>query len=232
MKIRAQASTFFVSLALLTNMWLDARVHLVLSAALTDDYYEFRKQQYIDMFCTLLKFGYKDPFVIEAVKKRSPTFLDTYSKNVFYSQVNNSDLKNKGINEATTMLEGLKYFNFDPEDMILKITGRYQCINDFFLKFVENNSDADAIVKFTPDGQVLTLCYAMKQKHFIHMFEHLDYASMETNTIYLEQTVGHYIRNRIEQGNFKVISVDRLYVRSNYLGSNCIPGNPTEIVEH
>ena len=208
------------------------KVRLVLSAALTDYYYDFRKQQYIDMFNNLTRLGYKDPYVIEAIKKRGPTFIECYTKNTFYSSVNNDKLRNKGINEATTMLEGLKHFNFDPEDMVLKVTGRYECVGDTFLKFVERNQQADAIVKFTADGQVLTLCYAMKQKHFIHMFEHLNYKKMEDETIYLEQAVGEYIRYRMNQGNFKVIVVDKLYVRSNYLGSNCIPGNPTEVVNH
>lgn len=224
---------FIATILLLSvNMETYTKVRLVLSAALTDYYYEFRKQQYVAMFDNLTKLGYKDPYVIEAIKKRGPTFIDRYTKNTFYSSVNNDTLRNKGINEATTMLEGLKYFNFDPEDMVLKITGRYECIGDTFLKFVERNQQADAIVKFTADGQVLTLCYAMKQKHFIHMFEALNYRKMEAETIYLEQAVGEYIRYRMKQGNFKVIVVDKLHVRSNYLGSNCIPGNPTEVVNH
>src|SRR5256885_4787014 len=44
------------------------------------------------------------------------------------------------------------HFNFDPNDMILKLTGRYQPISDYFFKLVENNPQYDAIVKVNGDS--------------------------------------------------------------------------------
>jgi hypothetical protein len=209
----------------------------VLSAAITDGYYETRKQQYADMFKTLTQFGYKNPYVIEALKKRGPTYFEQWTQNVFYATENNPKLKNVGINEALTMLEGLKYFNFDPEDMVIKLTGRYECTSDKFLKFVESHQDVDAIVKFTPDGKVLTLAYAMKFKHFIHMFEHLDYDAMEKGPIYLEQAVGKYIIDRVKAGNFNVITLEKVYVKANLqqssTGASAVwgSGNNNEVLE-
>jgi hypothetical protein len=201
-------------LALTTSLNIMPKVHVVLTAAITNNYYETRKQQYVAMIQNLGRYGYTDVYIIEAIKKQGRSYFDDYSKNVFYATCNKSTLKNIGINEGLTMQEGLKHFNFAPEDMVLKLTGRYECTSDAFIKFVEAHQDADAVVKFTPDGQVLTLCYAMKYKHFMHMFETLDYDTMEKDMIYIETAVGKYIRDRMSDSNFKVISVDKVYVKA------------------
>ena len=225
----------FCLIALSSSIFIMPKIRILLTAAITNNYYEMRKQQYIAMISNLSRYGYQDAYVIEAIKRQGPSYFDELTKNVFYATVNKSTLKNIGINEGLTMLEGLKHFNFDPEDMILKLTGRYECTSDRFIKFVEAHQDADAIVKFTQDGQVLTLCYAMKYKHFIHMFEHLDYDLMEKDMIYIEKAVGKYIYDRIIAGNFNVISVDKVYVRADVRQSQTNStqtwnkGNSTEV---
>lgn len=202
----------------------EAEVRLVLSAALTDSYFEFRKRQYIESFSILSKHGYSNPYIIEALKKRGETFLDSYSQHVYYAQTNNPLLRNKGINEAKTMLEGLKYFNFAPDDIILKLTGRYHFKSDYFLKLVQNNQHLDAIVRFAPDGQQDTCCFAMKNKHLQRMFESLDYIAMEDHMINLEYAVAQYVQQRMRTGEFKVLVVDKLDLQANYYASSTNPG--------
>jgi hypothetical protein len=213
----------FINLFSMTSF---AEVRLVLSAALTDAYFELRKEQYIKSFSILAQYGYgyENAYVVEALRKKGLTFLDDYSNHVFYATVDDSALVNKGINEARTLLEGFYHFNFDSEDMIIKLTGRYYLLSDYFLKLVEKNSDLDAIVKLDSCGQVLTLFFAMRGKYFCDMYEHIDYVSMERNRINIEKEVADYIQKKEKAGNFKVLYVDKLDVQANRFGSSTAPG--------
>ena len=123
----------------------------------------------------LAQLGVQDFYIVEALKKSGPTFLETYSNNVFYATVNNQNLRNHGINEAKTLLEACEHFNFDPEDMVIKLTGRHRVTSDLLIKVVENNPGVDAFVKVNEDGNVFTVGFAMKYKYLKEMFENIDY---------------------------------------------------------
>lgn len=200
-----------------------SQVRLVLSAALTDNHFEFRKEQYIKAFNICAQYGYQNPYIIEALKKKGPTFLDDYSNNVFYASTNNQHLRNKGINEAKTMLEGLAHFNCDPEDMIIKVTGRYHLLSDSFLRTIESNLNYDAIVKLNPLGHLLTLGFAMKYKHFKQMYESLNYYSLEHDFISIEVVCGEYIQHKSKEGSLKVLYLERLDIEANLYGSSNAP---------
>ncbi len=206
------------------------KMHILLTAALTDAYFEFRRQQYITNFTGLDNFGYHDFYIVEALKKHGPTFLDDYSNHVFYATTNNPNLRNKGINEAQTMLEAIGYFNFNPEDMILKMTGRYRFISDRFLKLVENSSDYDAIIKIHwPTAQAYTLGFAMKCKYLQEMLQNINYWVMEDQMINLEREVAKYVlRKKNKNKNFKVLYVENLDIEVNVFGSSVSTGAPNE----
>ena len=97
-----------------------AEVRVILTAALTNNHFELRKNQYIKSLDILSSYDYQNPYIVEALKKTGPTFLDEYSTNVFYSTCNNPSLKNHGVNEARSLLEALNYFEFADDDIILK----------------------------------------------------------------------------------------------------------------
>lgn len=202
-----------------------ATVRIVCSAALTDQYFEFRQQQYIDSFNILARLGYPDFYVVEAVRKKGPTFLENYTKNVFYATVNNPRLRNNGINEAKTLLEGCRHFHFDPNDIIIKLTGRHSFITDYLIKLVENNQGFDAFVKVNEDENAWTVGFAMRYKYFKEMFENIDYDSVEKNMIPIEYKVGDYIKKqKKENTSFKVFYLDRLDIKANLYGSSTCPG--------
>lgn len=207
-----------------------AQLRVVLTAALTDSHYEFRKSQYIETLMILAGYGYHDVYVVEALKKQGPTLLDDYSKNVFYSSANNQNLdhRNFGINEAKTLLEGLKYFDFDSEDMIVKMNGRSQPTSDKFLSLVKNNPDYDIFIRMA-NGGVFTLCFAIKNKYLLEWLENIDYVTMEKNMTTLEAEFYFYINRKLNQKAFKVFFVDELGMKYNYLGSTTLPGHPEEV---
>lgn len=207
-----------------------AQIRVVLTAALTDAYYEFRKAQYIESLELLASYGYQNVYIVEALKKHGPTFLDDYSNNVFYSLANDLTSRNQGTNEARTSLDGTYHFKFAPEDMIIKLTGRHHLLSGYFLKLVENNPDFDAFVKVDGDGNVYTVCFAMRCKYYQEMYEQMDYHFMEKNWVNLEYMVGYYIKHKIRDGNFKVYYVDKLDVTADNFGSSTAVGAPHNIV--
>lgn len=223
--MKSYKNLFFILILFSTFASIKAEVRLVLSAALTDSYFEFRKKQYIKALNIYSQCGYKNPYIIEAVKKDGPTFLDNYSTHVFYSKANIPQLANKGINENLTLLDGMAHFNFAPDDMIIKITGRYHLLSDYFLRTVEKNQDYDAIVKIDKSGHLRTLCFAMKYKFLKEMYESLDYKSLERNLISVEVVCGEYITKKIKDGTLKVLLLDTLGIRAFVHGSSTAPDN-------
>lgn len=214
---------FSVILAL-THINNNATLRIVLGTALTTAHFEFRKQQYIDMFARLKGYGYDTFYVVEGFKKEGPTFLDEYAPHVFYAQTSNPDLKNQGVNEARTQLEGTYHFMFDPDDMILKLTGRYHLLSDDFLRCVEQNADNfDAFVQINENGDVYTLGFAMRCKYFQEMYEQINYTAMEKNRINLETEVGNYIKRKLKDGSFRVFYITKLHIMANLFGSSAAP---------
>lgn len=209
---------FFQSLA------VNATIRVVCTAAITDKHAEFRKNQYVETFTLLAKYGYNNPYIVEALKKEGPTYLEEFSSNVFYATTNDPTFKNNGINEAATFLECLHHFNFDDEDMIIKFTGRHQLTSDFFLRLVEDNSDYDAFVKVNSNGDVYTLGMAMKCKYYKEMLERLDFKKMGYTMRPFEYDVGDYIKWKKRRGNFKVYYVEKLEMKAQLFGSSTFPG--------
>ena len=204
---------------------LTREVKILYTAALLDCDYELRKLEYIKSLDILKNYGYSNPYIVEAIKSANPTFLDNYSCNVMYSNVNDYSLRNKGINEARSIIEAFKQFNFNDKDMIIKITGRYFFTSDQFLKLVENNPSIDAFIKTDGLGQVFTGCFALRYKYFKTMLGQLDYDKMEHSMINIEQEVAIYINKIIKEQNANVMYCDKLDMLANI--GNSKPHQPT-----
>lgn len=212
------------------------QTRLLLTAALAEPHYEFRKMQYIEALNALVQYGYTDLYIVEALKKKGPTFLDDYSTNVFYATSNDPSIQNQGINESKTILEALYYYSFYSDDMIIKLTGRHCLISDYFLKLVENNPTYDAFVKISEglmpawaDGMVPTMCFAMKYKYLKEMYEQIDYDAMLQYNYPIEWMVANYIERKRDEGSFKIYFVDKIDIRVNAFASYACPGQPEKV---
>jgi hypothetical protein len=70
--------------------------------------------------------------------------LYTHSINMF-----NPNVKYKGNNELHDVKEAIKYYNIQDDDIVIKLTGRYELLNDSFFRFIqENENNYDAFIKF------------------------------------------------------------------------------------
>ena len=204
-----------------------ASIKIIYTAALLDRHFEGRKQEYIHTLRVLSQLGY-EPYIVEAIKKKGPTFLDQYCTKVFYAQSNNPNLRNKGVNEASTMLEAFNYFDFDDEDMIIKLTGRYYFESTLLFQRIEKNPDYDAFVKSHYPGEFFTGCFAMRYKYFKHMLEQLDFATMEKHFISVEHEVAEYIK----KAQIRFLQLNRLGVAGRNYASGGPGFNHTRPVTH
>jgi hypothetical protein len=228
--MKLKAITFF-SLCLINHV-ASAQIKLVLGTALTDSFCDVRKAQYLESFRILSSLGYNNFYVIEGFKRQGPTFLEDHCDNVFYASVQNPGLRNNGVNEARTLLEGCNYFNFSPEDMVIKMTGRYHWISNHFLRLVEDNPHIDAFIKINENNDTWTVAFAMRYKYLKEMYSKIDYNWLENAGISIESEVKKYILTKEKQGNFKVMFVDKLDLKAVMYGSSTNQhwnsGNPSQ----
>jgi hypothetical protein len=195
-------------------------IRVVCTSALINHAYAMRKQEYISSIHILKDFGYQ-PFIFEACQMGPPSF-EEYTPNVFYSNVNDYSLRNKGVNEAMSLIAGFSHYTFDDNDMIVKLTGRYRFNSRYFLTIVEKNPHFDAFIKIGPtvllyEGRAFTGCYAMRYKFFKHMLENLNLREMEERMIDFETVVGNYVNMLNEQG-YPVMYLENLDVTANIGG--------------
>jgi hypothetical protein len=196
-------------------------IRVVCASALIPQNYEKRKEEYINSLTLLKNYNYV-PYVFEACHPASPSFFDELTPHVFYSNVNNPHLRNKGVNEATSLMEGFKHYQFDDNDMIVKLTGRYHLLSRDFIKLVEDHPEVDVFVKCdpnypTPCGRVVTGGFAMRYHLFKKMLDGLDLIKMENEMIDIEVEVANFAQKMLRQGS-TVMYVDRLGIVANVGG--------------
>lgn len=186
---------------------VSAVVRVVCTAALIDDNYQEREKQYTRSLTSLRRLGL-DPYVVESCKQ-GPTFLNKYSNHVIYTQSNDASIKNKGVNEAVSLIIALKQWNFDPEDIIVKITGRYAVLTNDFFKLIEQNPDADIFVRAFSDHDIYSGLFAMRYKYFMEVLENIDFDIMANRPIAFEHIFGNYVND--VKNKLKIVYLERVY---------------------
>ena len=189
---------FLVAYSKETSDMSDTRIVIVCTAAVLDDNYEIRKQEYIQAIEKIKQFGFK-PYIVESCK-RELTFLDTLSDRVWYAKTNDFRLKNKGVNEAKAMLDFFEHNEFNDDDIIVKVTGRYLFIDDSFLEYIKSHVEYDAFVKdvckriiIGHQGDIFTGCFAMKHKYLIGFLKQLHLQKMEEEMACIEWELADYV---------------------------------------
>lgn len=117
---------------------------------------ENRKSQYIDGISKLKEViqqldiqNYKI-IIVENNGKRE-TFLNSLHSEVFYTNNNFIDTKNKGYKELEDIFEVIHFYNIHDNDFIVKMTGRYIVKNDSeFMNIIKNieNTNYQCVIKY------------------------------------------------------------------------------------
>lgn len=113
---------------------------------------EIRKKRYQDCISTLLTMVEHDPTIKPIIVENNGlrnTFLDELNCDVVYTANNSLNFPHKGVNELLDIKEVIHRYNIQDDDVIIKLTGRYNLKDMYFLNEVKQNSQTyDAFVKF------------------------------------------------------------------------------------
>ena len=177
-------------------------IKIILSTALIDDNISVtnRMNEYKECFEIIKNLGY-DFSIVETVAEKSD-FLEKYSNNVIYTNVNGS-YKNRGTNYVNSFSKFLNESTYNDDDIIIHITGRYPLIDDsFFINCL--NLDINKIGCFKKDtwDQFYLFLYAMRFKHLKILLNSIDVDYMEKNMINLEMIFS----NKIPHENVKFVN--------------------------
>jgi hypothetical protein len=188
-------------------------IPVLYTAALIDNQYEMRKQEYLYSFQILKQFK-TVPYILESCKISS--FFDYLETPLLYTQTNDICLKNKGINEAMALLKGLKHFAFPQDQMLVKLTGRYFFTSPKFFTLIQNHPEMDAFVKRSyGSSSIFTGCFALRHQFFQQFLEGLDLEKMEREMINIEDELAKFFTSNPQ---IKVFNVGTLDVTANIFG--------------
>lgn len=185
----------------------EAALKVLFTAAILDDNYENRKADYISNLQNLKAYGC-DVYVVESCQA-GPTFLDEYCEHVCYTSSNDPS-QSKSYNEVNSMLIGMKYFNFESEDRVIKVTGRYVLEDGRFISFVKNHLDADVIARRWNEADAYTGYFAIKHKYFIELLRHYYQAYTAGMKNYaIEHALGNYLT--LNKHRLHIVHIPQLY---------------------
>jgi hypothetical protein len=162
-----------------------------------------RKERYLYAINETLKLLPSEikPIIVENNGKRD-TYLDNFYHNnklvdVYYTDNNKKNFKNKGTNELLDIQEVINYYEIKDNDIIIKITGRYRVLTpSFFNTILENENNYDAFIKFFGvcsmqfDNNDCVMGYFALRSIFLKLFHHL---SIERYT-FAETAFTRYIK--------------------------------------
>ena len=94
--------------------------------------------------------------------------------------------------------------------MILKLTGRYYLEKPEFIELIEQNPDADAVVRAWAPDDVYTGAFAMRYNYLIHLLSNIDYNDMAKRELAIEWKVGAYVTAMKNNGS-KIVYLPRVY---------------------
>lgn len=173
---------------------MDNKIIVTVSTAIIDDNItkEQRIAEYEECFNIIKGFGYEDFYIVETALSNSD-FLEKHSKNVFYTNVNGK-YNNRGTNYVNAFKKFLNQNNFNDDDIIIHITGRYPLTDDSFFKNCLN-LEKEKIGCFKKDAhnQFYLFLYGMRFKDLKGLLNSINVDFMERNMINLERLFSQYI---------------------------------------
>lgn len=193
-------------------------VKILYTAAIIKDQTPERQAEYEKSIQVLNSYWY-EPYIVEACVM-GPTFFNDIAQYVCYTQTN-LDVRNKGVNEVRSIRRGLMDFNFDDDDMIVKITGRYFFKNDLLLRMIEDNPDVDGFISiYTMTHFAFTGCFALRYKYFKEIMNKISLVQMEQYWIDVERVIMDYVRSIENDQSARIKYIDELHLEvSGYNGS-------------
>lgn len=193
------------------------KIKILYTSALLPNKFEERKNEYIKSLHILETYGFKDQtYVVESMGFSPIVFFEKYCAHVLYANINDGSYINRYVNEAVAMLLALDFYNFDDDDMIVKLTGRYFFNTDKFLRTIEDHPEMDGFASYCVNSErgVQTGCFAMRCKEFKQMLREIDLDWMEEKLVDIEWIVGQYLK-KMSFATGKVLFVEKTGITAN-----------------
>lgn len=185
---------------------------LLLTSAIIEAHYDERKNEYLESVSYIDSIGLKNyVFFIETILSKDH-FIEDLQIPVFYSNTHLDYLRNKGVKEILALAKFLNSIEIVEDEMIIKLTGRYRFISDFFIKEVEKQ-EYD-LYYTTRDFQSFFGCFAIRKKYFIEFINSLNLVEMENRMINIELEFLNFIKRR-DDINSKVYNKIDVYSKIN-----------------
>ncbi len=147
--------------------------HLIITASNIDQEYESRKNDYLLCLKSISKMKnlFDSITVIE-------THFNNYMNDYFNVWQGFNTYNNKGINEFKNIEKFLKESNINDNDIIIKVTGRYEFLSDYFIQIINEYIDvyyknSDDIYGPTDQG-AHTFLFACRKNKLLEFIESLD----------------------------------------------------------
>lgn len=134
-------------------------IYLIITSSIDNKHglvnHEHRKKQYLTSISNTLKVIENEckehtikPIIVENNGMRK-TYLDDLDADVLYTNHNQTKTKHKGVNELLDIQYVINHYNIQDDDIVIKLTGRYEMLNRSFFDLVMNHQNVyDAFVKF------------------------------------------------------------------------------------
>lgn len=193
------------------------KIVITLTTAIIDDNItkEQRIDEYSECFNIIKSFGYEDFYIIETALEHS-SFLESHSKNVFYTNVNGK-YNNRGTNYVNAFKKFLNESNFQDDDIIIHVTGRYPMISDsFFNKCLNLELNKVGCFKQDAHNQFYLFLFGMRFKQLKDLLNGIDVNQMEMSMTNLESIFSNLIPHDT------ILLVDELGIK----GRQSNEGNP------
>jgi hypothetical protein len=195
------------------DLFCYSHIPVIYTAAVLEKSYEMRKKEYLHALEVLEKFGVA-PYILESCQAGS--FFDETTAAVFYTKTNNYSLRNKGVNEAKALLCGLPQLGLDPDQIVVKITGRYFFTEPTLFDLIDQYPEIDAFVKRPLNSlSTFTGCFALRSRLLHQFLLGLDFQKMEKEMINIEDELTRFLERN---PNIRVLNIDTLDVTANIFG--------------
>lgn len=162
-------------------------IRIIVSTAIINENVsaEDRIIEYKESFEIIKSLGY-DFTIVETVLDKSD-FLESYSNDVFYANVNGV-YKNRGTNYVNAFRKFINNSNFVDDDIVIHITGRYPLVDDsFFVKCKNIASEKIGCFRKDDHGQFHLFLYALRFAQLKTLLNSIDSEDMERRMISLER---------------------------------------------
>jgi hypothetical protein len=133
-----------------------------------------------------------------------------FSSELYIPSTKDLNANGKSQQEFLSIQEYVKNNNFEDDDWIIKLSGRYLLLSDIFVDTVKSApEDCDAVVKISDNNpQIYTFCFALRWKHFKDLYLH--------DVNYLgDQCVEDFVYSYIRDNKLKTVFVPKIDILTN-----------------